>query len=294
LTQILPFEAKAYTDRIDHALEEYSQPRDGCPTRLNAAIRHSLLAPGKRLRPLLVLLSAEACGSKNESAIAAGCALEMIHAYSLIHDDLPAMDDDDLRRGRPSCHKAFDEATAILAGDALLTQAFEVIATDVQPASAAVRCSAALAVAAGNQGMVGGQADDLDIDSHQPNVAFLESIHRRKTGALLIVAVEMGGIIAEADEVQIQRLRDYGYNLGLAFQVVDDLLDHTGDTAVLGKRTQKDDEHGKLTFPGLLGVEASRERATELVDAACEAVAPFGEAGQPLAALARFVLERDR
>lgn len=294
MTQTLPFEAQAYTDRINRALEEYSQPRDGCPERLNAAVRHSLLAPGKRLRPLLVLLAAEACGSNSESAVPAGCALEMIHAYSLIHDDLPAMDDDDLRRGRPSCHAAFDEATAILAGDSLLTQAFEVIANDVQPASVALRCSTVLAVAAGNQGMVGGQADDLDEASHQPTVEFLESIHRRKTGALLIAAVEMGGIVAEADEVQIQCLRDYGYNLGLAFQVVDDLLDWTGDEAVLGKRTNKDGDRGKLTYPGLLGVEASRERAAELVAAACVAVEPFGEAGQPLAAIARFVLERNK
>ena len=294
MTQTLPFAVQSYTDRIERALDEYSRPRDGCPERLNAAIRHSLLAPGKRLRPLLVLLSAEACGSNSDTAVPAACALEMIHAYSLIHDDLPAMDDDDLRRGRPSCHAAFDEATAILAGDSLLTQAFEVIANDVKPDSVAIRCAAALAVAAGNQGMVGGQADDLDVESHQPTVEFLESIHRRKTGALLIAAVEMGGIIAQADAIQIQRLRDYGYNLGLAFQVTDDLLDWTGDEAVIGKKTNKDSDRGKLTFPGLLGVDASRERAAELVDAACSSVEAFGEPGQPLAALARFVLERDR
>ena len=193
-----------------------------------------------------------------------------------------------------NAHAAFDEATAILAGDSLLTQAFEVVARDVKPAAVAARCVVALATAAGNQGMVGGQADDLDIESHQATVEFLEAIHRRKTGALLIAAVEMGAIVAQAEEDNIQRLRDYGYNLGLAFQVVDDLLDWTGDEALLGKRTNKDGDRGKLTYPGLLGVEASRRRAADLVDQACELVSPFGEGGRPLAAIAQYVLEREQ
>ncbi len=294
MSQTLPPQAQAYALRINTALDHYTQRRDGCPERLHAAIRHSLLAPGKRLRPLLVLWAAEACGCDRERALPVACALEMVHAYSLIHDDLPAMDDDDLRRGRPSCHAAFDEATAILAGDSLLTQAFEVIAQEVQPASTSVRCAAILAKAAGNQGMIGGQADDLDVESHQPSLDLLESIHRRKTGALLVAAVELGGVVADATEVQIRRLKDYGFHLGLAFQVVDDLLDSTGNATHLGKHVQKDEPRGKLTYPGLLGIPASRERAATLVASACQAVRPFGEAAHPLTALAQFVIDRDR
>jgi geranylgeranyl diphosphate synthase type II len=241
-----------------------------------------------------VLLSARACGLDDiERAIPAACAIEMVHTYSLIHDDLPAMDDDDLRRGQPSCHAAFGESTAILAGDALLTQAFQVLAADVRPADAAAGCTLALAQAAGYRNMVGGQADDLSCEAEQGTLEFLESIHRRKTGAMIVASLEMGAIVADADDDQMDRLKAYGSKIGLAFQIVDDLLDWSGDEAALGKRTGKDVDRGKLTFPGFLGEEASRKRATDLIESACEATQSFGEAGEPLNALARYILERN-
>jgi geranylgeranyl diphosphate synthase, type II len=277
---------------IDAALDQYSQYDDQCPTRLRDSIRHSLLAPGKRLRPLLVLMACEACGYDHRRALPAACAVEMIHTYSLIHDDLPAMDDDDLRRGLPTCHAAFDEATAILAGDALLAQAFEVLASGDYPASVIARACLELAQAAGPRALVGGQADDLAAEFQGGDLAFLEHIHRRKTGALFLVSLRLGGLVAEADERQMAALDHYGRALGLAFQIVDDLLDLQGETAAMGKRTKKDSDHGKLTFPGLLGVEASERRAATLVDEACAALAPLGSRATCLEALAHYVLER--
>jgi geranylgeranyl diphosphate synthase type II len=217
----------------------------------------------------------------------------MVHTYSLIHDDLPAMDDDDLRRGRPSCHAAFDEATAILAGDALLARAFEVMATDLPPAVAAA-CCAELARAAGATEMVGGQADDLAAEQSTGSIEQLEGIHRRKTGAMLTVSLRLGGLTSRADREQMDRLTTYGAGLGLAFQIVDDLLDLTGNVADTGKQTGKDKHHGKLTFPSLLGVDESRRRATALIDQAIAQVEPWGERAATLIDLARFVLERNR
>ena len=285
----------SYHQLIESRLGEYSQFDEDCPDVLREAIRYSLLAPGKRLRPLLTLIAVDVCGSEVEPAVPAACAVEMVHAYSLIHDDLPAMDDDDLRRGRPTCHKVFGEGNAILAGDALLTRAFEIIATGITPPSTAVRCCALLAKAAGASGMVGGQVDDLAAET-QDNWGLdeLERIHRRKTGAMLKVSLELGGVVADASETQLDALRQYGRSLGLAFQVIDDLLDFSGDEAQLGKRTGKDADRGKLTYPGLLGVEASRQRAAELIEVANSAAATFGERAEPLLALARFVLERKR
>ncbi len=262
-------------------------------------MRYALLAPGKRLRPMLALLAAEACGSPAERAMPAACAVEMVHAYSLVHDDLPAMDDDDLRRGRPTCHKEFDEATAILAGDALLALAFEVLATEVQPPETAAACCAAMALAAGRCQLVGGQADDM----HPPEpgqfdlatgLEMLEATHLRKTGALMRVALRLGGMCAGADARQLAALDRYGCCVGLAFQIADDLLDVTSNAHALGKRVGKDAAHGKLTFPGLLGIEPSRRRAAQLSDDACNALAPFGPAADGLASLARFVTERNR
>ena len=287
-------QSESYRRVIDARLDTYSQFNSDCPDQLREAIRHSLLAPGKRLRPLLTLMATEACGSEIEAALPAACAVEMVHAYSLIHDDLPAMDDDDLRRGRPTCHKVFGEGTAILAGDALLARAFEIIATDVRPEVAA-KCCAMLAEAAGASQLVGGQADDLAAEQQDSgSLDELEKIHRRKTGAMLEVSLQLGGVIASANDEQLIALQRYGRNLGLAFQVVDDLLDFDGDEAQLGKRTGNDAERGKLTYPVLLGVEASRQRAAELVDDAISAVSIFGERSDQLATLARFVLERKR
>ncbi|MFO0851264.1 MAG: polyprenyl synthetase family protein [Gemmataceae bacterium] len=250
------------------------------PPAVVAAMRYSLLAPGKRLRPLLAVLACEAVGGPMGQAMAAGCAVEMVHTYSLVHDDLPAMDDDDLRRGRPTCHKAFGEAVAILAGDALLTLAFEVLARSYPPAVAAVSC-AELAAGAGGLG-------------------FLEDIHRRKTGALFRSALRLGVYAAreltEADEdPQVLGYIDrYAAAFGLAFQVTDDLLDVEGSAESAGKRVGKDAARGKLTYPGLLGVDASRRKAAELGQEAVAAAERLGPGGRPLADLARYVVERDR
>jgi geranylgeranyl diphosphate synthase type II len=278
---------------IEAALTGYTEFDADCPDRLRDAIRHSLLAPGKRLRPMLVLMAADACGCDPQLALPAACAVEMIHTYSLIHDDLPAMDDDDMRRGRPSCHAAFDEATAILAGDALLARAFEVIARDAPSSSIAARCIAELAHAAGATALVGGQADDLAAEFSGAGMGELERIHRRKTGAMFRVALRLGGIVAEASDDELTALDTYGSCLGLAFQITDDLLDVKGDAAAMGKRVAKDTDRGKLTFPTLLGIDASHQRARQLIAEACTAVSCFGSRAQPLEALARYVLERN-
>jgi geranylgeranyl diphosphate synthase type II len=222
----------------------------------------------------------------------AACAVEMVHCYSLIHDDLPAMDDDDLRRGQPTCHKAFDEATAILAGDALLALAFEVISRHTQPPKVAAECCAALARAAGPTALVGGQADDLD-GALLGGLATLETIHERKTGAMIRASLQLGALVAQAQEQERDALADYGRSLGLAFQISDDLLDVRGNEQTLGKRVGKDSTHGKMTFPGVLGVDESSRRAKALVDDACAAIASFGSRAGKLEALARYVLERN-
>jgi geranylgeranyl diphosphate synthase type II len=288
---------RAYCDRwrqrVEQKLGEYTTYGDDVPSHLAAAIRHSLLAPAKRLRPLLVLMACDACGYDPEAALPAACAVEFIHTYSLIHDDLPAMDNDELRRGLPTCHVAYGEPTAILAGDALLAQAFELVAKDIQPAAVAVRCVAELAVAAGPGNLVGGQQDDLHPEQVAQTLAGLERIHRRKTGAMIQISLRLGGLIAGANEQQLQGLATYGECLGLAFQIVDDLLDLRGDASKLGKKTNKDQDAGKLTYPGLIGEDASRDRATHLVGQARQAIAVFGPRAGRLEALARYVLERN-
>jgi len=278
--------------QIDAALEQALELGEGCPNQLREAMRYSVLGPGKRLRPILVLLAAEACGGSIPGALPAACAVEMVHAYSLVHDDLPAMDDDDLRRGRPTTHKLFGEATAILAGDALLTLAFEVLAKGVRPPERAAACCATLAEAAGACHLVGGQADDMQPDPAR-DLQSLESMHRRKTGALLVGSLVLGAIIARANAPQTEALMQYGRRLGLAFQIVDDLLDVRGEESAVGKRVGKDSQAGKLTYPALLGVDESRRRARQLISEACEALGPFGPRAASLQALARYVLERN-
>jgi geranylgeranyl diphosphate synthase type II len=287
--------------RIDARLDAALRPEDGLPERLLAAMRYSLLAPGKRLRPLLVLLAAEASGRGGDPWPAA-CAVEMVHVYSLIHDDLPAMDDDDLRRGLPTCHRQFDEATAILAGDALLTRALGLLA-ESYPAATAAACCADLARAAGAAGMVGGQADDLALERRsqpgQRSLHELEHLHTRKTGALIRVSLRLGARAAFAGSDApprdlLDRLDGYGRCLGLAFQITDDLLDVVGQAEQAGKRVGKDAARNKLTYPGLLGVEASRGRAGELGRKAVEHVAALGASARPLVELVSFVLTRDR
>ncbi|HET6574910.1 MAG TPA: farnesyl diphosphate synthase [Fimbriiglobus sp.] len=280
---------------VEDALAAAVADRDW-PPPLREAMAYSLLAPGKRLRPLLTLLACEAMGAGFRQAVPACCAVELVHTYSLIHDDLPAMDDDDLRRGLPTCHKKFGEALAILAGDALLTLAFEVLATGYEPKTAAVS-SAELAAAAGAAGMVGGQV--LDLTSPSMAIDGLEDIHRRKTGALFRAALRLGVYAARettGDEGPhvLEVIDRYAAAFGLAFQVTDDLLDAEGTDDKAGKRVGKDAARGKLTYPGLLGVEASRRKAMELGQEAVTAAGRLGPGGQPLADLARYVVNRDR
>ena len=263
---------------------------------------YSLFAPGKRLRPLLALLACEAAGGAREAALPGACAVEKVHTYSLVHDDLPAMDDDDLRRGQPTCHKKYGEALAILAGDALLTASFQVLAEGCPPRTAAVSC-AELAQGAGVVGMVGGQVRDLeasgDIGSPssgdlRPSLVRLEETHRLKTGALFRSSLRLGLYAAQAENgvepKTLQRLDTYASAFGLAFQVTDDLLDVESTAAVAGKAVGKDAARGKLTYPGLLGIPESRQRAAELGQTAIDAAEALGS--EPLARLARFVLER--
>ncbi|MEC8474281.1 MAG: farnesyl diphosphate synthase, partial [Planctomycetota bacterium] len=266
---------------IESALVSACEFGEGCPTLLSDAMRYALLAPGKRLRPALVLMAAEACEGVIEDSIPGAVAVEMIHAYSLIHDDLPAMDDDDLRRGRPTCHIQFDEATAILAGDGLIAEAFSQLAENVKPANLAAESIRILSKASGPNRLVGGQSDDLaaergwadlpmesassERDANLANLAYLESIHRRKTGALITASVELGAVLSGGSPEQRAALREYASYVGLAFQVVDDLLDLTADAETMGKRTGKDAEMGKLTYPGLLGLEGAKNRAEELI-----------------------------
>ncbi|MDX1964385.1 MAG: polyprenyl synthetase family protein [Pirellulales bacterium] len=285
---------------IDAALLAALQFTPGCPERLAAAMRYSLLAPGKRLRPTLLLWGAEACGCEDwVNGLPAACAVEMIHTYSLIHDDLPAMDNDDLRRGQPTCHRAFDEATAILAGDGLLTLAFEQLTRLHPPTLAATACTE-LAKAAGPVGMVGGQASDLAAEGRfltdplpPASVEQLESIHSRKTGAMIRVSLKLGGMIAFAGREQLAALDIYGQKIGLAFQIADDLLDVQGSEVATGKRVGKDHNLGKMTYPTLCGIAESQLMANQLVDEAIAALAPFGNAGEKLEALARYVVERN-
>ena len=278
---------------IDAALDAYTDFPAGCPDHLREAIRYSLLAPAKRLRPTLVLLAAEACGGSRQAAMPAACAIEMVHTYSLIHDDLPCMDDDDMRRGLPTNHKRFGEGTAVLAGDALLALAFETLARDITPPDVAASCCAVLANAAGATQLVGGQADDLAGEFFGGNLDRLESIHARKTGAMFLAAMHLGALVAEATVRQRRALEEYGRKLGLAFQIADDLLDVQGDATAMGKGVRKDAERGKLTFPAVLGIEESRRRAEALIAEACAALEPLGERARPLESLARYVLERN-
>jgi geranylgeranyl diphosphate synthase type II len=278
---------------------------DSCgdaPAVLLEAMSYSLLAPGKRLRPLLVVLATEACGGQDSAAWPAACAVEMIHAYSLIHDDLPAMDDDDLRRGLPTCHKKFGEALAILAGDALLTLAFQVLAEGYPPATAAA-CGRELARGAGAAGMVGGQVEDLAWERRSESAATLadlENVHARKTGALFRACLRLGFWAAQgerpesADRTTLEGLDAYGRCFGQAFQITDDLLDVEGDAAQTGKRVGKDAARGKLTYPGFLGRADSRRRAELLCRQGCDHLRPLGSRGDRLAALLQFVLARDR
>jgi farnesyl diphosphate synthase len=293
----IPFrEALAETARlIDTALGRLLAVPTGPEARVFEAMRYSALAPGKRLRPFLVLASSHLFTVRRPSALQVACAIEMVHAYSLVHDDLPAMDDSDLRRGRPTCHKEFDEATAVLAGDGLLTQAFEVLAQPDTHGDPAVRCElvAALAQAAGPHGMVGGQMIDL-LAEHDASldIGAITRLQRLKTGALIAFACEAGAILAKAAPELRLALRGYAHDLGLAFQIADDLLDVEGDSSETGKPTGSDAAAGKATFVSILGVERARAQAEHLVRQAVAHLDPFEERAELLRSAARFVIDR--
>ncbi|WP_192037117.1 (2E,6E)-farnesyl diphosphate synthase [Halomonas sp. YLGW01] len=278
-------------ERIDAWLEAlFATP--GSAERLDAAMRHGVLGGGKRLRPVLVYAAGRALGAADEVLDPPAAAVELIHAYSLVHDDLPAMDDDDLRRGQPTVHRAFDEASAILAGDALQTLAFEVLAHQAHPRLAALVTT--LAEASGRTGMAAGQALDLAAVGQPADLEALARMHRHKTGALIRAAVRLGGLSAvDADDPRLAALDAYAAAIGLAFQIQDDILDVTGDTVTLGKTSGADAARDKPTYPALLGLDGARAMADDLLDEARAALAPLGDDAATLVALARHMIERD-
>ncbi len=280
--------------RIDAALDRLTPPESAHPVTIHRAVRYSLFAGGKRIRPILCLQSAAAISDHAPAALDAGCALEMIHTYSLIHDDLPALDNDDYRRGKPTCHKVFGEAMAILAGDALFTLAMQTLARIEGLADAAkIRLIDELAFASGTvEGMIGGQVTDIEGERQTPTAELLDCIHRAKTGALLRASVRMGGICGGGDAAQLEALSCYGEHVGLAFQIVDDILDVEESSEALGKTAGKDAAQGKITFPAVYGLEDSRRMAQEQCGRAHRALEPFGEKARRLHEIADLIVHR--
>jgi len=279
--------------KIDDTLRRLVPSESTPPESIHKAMRYSLFAGGKRIRPVLCMAAAEAVSDSPVGIESAACTLELIHTYSLIHDDLPALDNDDLRRGMPTCHKVFGEAMAILAGDSLLTLAFQVLAQISLEPERKVRLMEELAVAAGTVGgMIGGQVHDIEGERKHPSAELLEAIHKAKTGALLRASVRMGGIYAGADEDQLSALASYGEHVGLAFQIVDDVLDVEQPSEALGKTAGKDAQQQKITFPAVYGLARSREMAEEERMAAHLALRPFDERAERLRELADFIVHR--
>ncbi len=280
----------------DEALERLVPSSTQYPVSIHKAMRHSVFAGGKRLRPILCREAARMVAGTLPSGIdEVGAALEMLHTYSLIHDDLPALDNDDLRRGRPTCHKVFGEAIAILAGDALQTQAYEVLARMKCPAEARVRIIEEIARGTGTvDGMIGGQVVDLEAEHTKPTAEMLEYIHRSKTAALITASLVSGGLYGGAKDNQVARLRAFGLGIGLAFQIVDDILDVTQTSEQLGKTAGKDTASEKATYPALFGIEASTKKADELINKAFAELDGFGEQAETLKELARFLVERKK
>jgi len=274
--------------KTEQALKAYCDSWEGVPDTLRRAIEYSLFAGGKRLRPALALGAAEIVSGDDAVALPAACALEMIHTYSLMHDDLPSMDNDDLRRGKPTSHKVFGEAIAILAGDGLLTMAFDIAAR-----SGNVRIIEEIAHAAGVAGMVGGQVIDLESENKHAGLEQLRRLHACKTGALIRGSVRCGAILAGADDAGLDALTRYAEHIGLAFQIADDILDVVGTEAALGKPIGSDEASQKSTYPALVGIEKARELGREAVDAAIEALAPFGAEAENFRALALYIIERE-
>jgi geranylgeranyl diphosphate synthase, type II len=290
------FDLKNYLSRrkalVEAALGKIFPVAAGLQKRVIEAARYSLFAGGKRLRPILCLASAEVVGGDIEPVLPAACALEMIHTYSLIHDDLPAMDNDDFRRGVPTNHKVFGEAIAILAGDALLTEAFEYLALGGVSPDKVTEVIRIAVKAAGYRGMIGGQVIDLECEDRKVDLATVEYMHIHKTGALLSASLEIGSIVGGGDQVQTSALKNYGHHIGLAFQITDDLLDVEGDPALMGKTPGSDAAKNKMTYPALLGIAQSRDAAREHVESALEALTSFDVRAEPLRAIARYLLVR--
>jgi geranylgeranyl diphosphate synthase type II len=282
---------------VNIALENILQ-RSQPDFRISRAMKYSLMAGGKRIRPVLCIAAAEAVDGKPEDALPAACAMEIIHTYSLIHDDLPAMDDDELRRGKPTCHVAFDEATAILTGDALLTLAFEILASvpfkNGDQAAKWLSVIQIIAGAAGSRGMIQGQMLDIASEGQKLSANELESMHILKTGALIEASLQCGALLADADEIQQQLLKNYARHIGLAFQVADDILNVEGNPEVMGKAVGTDELHAKSTYPSILGLSESRQLAQKLVRQALQALESFDNRAEPLRALAAYTIERKR
>lgn len=293
------FDLKQYLEArrlmVEEALEVALPQQDGPETRVVEAMRYSLFAGGKRLRPILCLAASEAVGGDLKAAMPAGCALEMIHTYSLIHDDLPAMDDDDLRRGKPTNHKVFGEAIAILAGDGLLTEAFVLLSdyNSLLPERAA-QVIGVIAEAASYRGMVGGQVVDILSQNKRADLETVQQMHSRKTAALIAAATESGALAGKGSEAQVAALARYGRAIGLAFQIADDILDIEGDTELLGKTTGADEARGKVTYPAAVGLERSRQTANEMVNDALAALEGFDDRANPLRSLANYIITRKK
>jgi len=285
-------------ERLEDSFNAWLPAATTHPATLHGAMRYSVMDGGKRIRPTLVYAAGQAAGATPQALDRAACAIELIHAYSLIHDDLPAMDDDDLRRGKPSCHCAFDEATAILAGDALQSLAFQILASDAQGTvseATRLRMIKTLALAAGSRGMAGGQAIDLAATKQQLNIAELEDMHIHKTGALIRASVVLGALCSpSAAQTDIEKLDHYAKCVGLAFQIRDDILDVEGEAKTLGKNTGMDQRLEKSTYPSVIGLGAARQRAAELHTEALESLAGFDEKADPLRNISLYIVERER
>ncbi len=284
---------------MDSALERYLPKKEELTSNLHRAMQHSLFAGGKRIRPILSIASFEAAGGKGEKILPFACALEMIHTYSLIHDDLPAMDNDDYRRGKPTCHKVFGEAIALLAGDGLLTEAFRLMShphAKERPSgdeALALDVINEVAQAAGVSGMVGGQVVDIESEGKTVDLPTVQYIHTHKTGAMILASVRVGARLGGAKETVLRALTRYGESLGLVFQIADDILNVEGKAALMGKKTGTDLSKGKATYPAVLGIEESKIRSRELVEMAIDSLKPLGPEADPLREIARFIIARD-
>lgn len=282
---------------IDDHLGRYLPPEDELPSSIHSSMRYSVFAGGKRIRPILMLAACEAVGGDRRRALPAACAMEMIHTYSLIHDDLPAMDNDDFRRGNPTNHKVFGEATAILAGDALLTEAFILLSRPENAETAGPGVLAKviheIALCAGSRGMIGGQVVDMESEGRKEiDLATVQYIHTHKTGALIRASVKTGALLGGAGDEDFAAMVRYGESIGLAFQIADDILDIEGTTEQLGKDAGSDQARGKATYPAVMGLAESKRRATELVETALDALSSFGEKAAPLRAIASYIVQR--